>query len=44
MVSGALLARSLFPYEMVGSIGEIALTFWLILFGVNRERWEAKSG
>lgn len=37
------LARSLYPYVLLGGIGEAALTLWLLVFGVNRERWEQRS-
>jgi hypothetical protein len=34
-------ARSLYPFGMVGSIGEVILVVWLILFGVNVQKWNA---
>jgi hypothetical protein len=36
-------ARSLYPYVMLGGIGEATLTIWLIAFGVNRERWNSRA-
>ena len=37
------LARALSPYNFApGMIGEAALTFWLLVFGVDSLRWEAR--
>lgn len=33
------LARALFPWLLVTDIGEVALIIWLIVHGVNSERW-----
>ncbi len=40
------LAQSLFPYNMApGMIGEGALTLWLLVIGLNEQRWiEQASG
>ena len=38
------LASRLIPFNMLpGMIGEAALTVWLLLFGVNAERWNAQA-
>ena len=38
-------ATSLAPYIFLpGIIGEGALTFWLVSFGVNEERWRQQAG
>ena len=35
------LASSLSPYNLaVDAIGELALTLWLVVMGVNTERWK----
>lgn len=33
------IGRSLFPYNMIANIGELILAGWLIIFGVDAERW-----
>ena len=33
------LARALFPYLLLADVGELALVIWLIVRGVNSERW-----
>jgi uncharacterized protein DUF4386 len=38
------LARHLFPYIMAGALGEVALTVWLLVAGVNPERWTEQAG
>ena len=38
------LASSLIPYNLaVDAIGELALTLWLIVMGVNFERWKERA-
>ena len=38
------LATSLFPYNLApGMIGEAALTLWLLVMGLNAERWAAQA-
>lgn len=38
------LANALSPYPMaLGIFGEMALTFWLLVFGVNVERWKEQA-
>jgi len=38
------LASSLSPYSMApGIIGEVSLTLWLIVFGVNVQRWNEQN-
>jgi len=39
------LASRLFPYNMVpGPLGEVSLTLWLLVFGVNVQRWKEQAG
>jgi hypothetical protein len=39
------LARQLSPFNMFpGILGEGALTFWLLAFGVNEMRWKEQAG
>ena len=39
------LVRLLQPYNMIpGMLGEGVLTLWLVIFGVNAERWIAMDG
>lgn len=39
------LARHLFPYIMIpGMLGEGSLALWLLVMGVNGERWEEQAG
>ena len=37
------LARVLSPYIMAGGVGEVALTVWLLVMGVNAERWQERA-
>jgi hypothetical protein len=39
----ALQAR-IFPYFMVTGIGEVALCLWLLVMGVNVQRWKEQAG
>jgi hypothetical protein len=36
-------ALSLHPYVLLAGLGEAALTLWLLVFGVNSERWHAQA-
>ena len=38
------LVHYLSPYIMLCGIGEAALTLWLIVAGVNAERWKEQAG
>ena len=39
------LARSLSPYIMLpGGLGELALSLWLLVMGVNAQRWKEQAG
>jgi len=38
------LARSLQPYILVfPGVGQISLTLWLLVFGVNEQRWKEQA-
>jgi hypothetical protein len=38
------LANSLAPYNMMpGGIGELSLSLWLIVIGVNAKRWQKQA-
>jgi len=37
------LASSLSPYVLAVGIGELSLTFWLLVAGVNAERWKEQA-
>jgi hypothetical protein len=44
-LSPALGDRLFFPYLMVtGLVGEGSLTLWLLVFGVNEQRWNEQAG
>jgi len=39
------LVKYLFPYNLVaGIVGEGALMVWLLLIGMNAERWKEQAG
>ena len=39
------LAQSLAPFNMLpGAVGELSLTFWLLVKGVNVQRWNEQAG
>ena len=40
------LANRLFPYLLApaGALGELSLMLWLIVFGVNAQRWKEQAG
>ncbi len=39
------LAKALTPYVFIpGGVGEIGLTLWLVVFGVNSQRWKEQAG
>jgi hypothetical protein len=39
------LAHSLSPYNLAaGAVSQIALTLWLLVFGVNAQRWKEQAG
>jgi len=39
------LAHTLYPYNLaVDGLGEIALTLWLLVMGVNPQRWKQQAG
>jgi len=38
------LANYLNPYNLALGVGELTLGFWLLVFGVNVERWKEKAG
>ena len=37
------LARALYPYMLLSGIGELALLLWLIIKGVNVDRWHEQA-
>jgi hypothetical protein len=37
------LVTYLSPYNLAGGIGELALTLWLLIAGVNAERWKEQA-
>jgi hypothetical protein len=38
-----LVIRSLYPYILISGLGELALALWLLIFGVNTQRWKELS-
>jgi hypothetical protein len=34
------LGEKLFPYLLASDLGELLLILWLVVFGVNAERWK----
>jgi hypothetical protein len=39
------LANSLLTYlEVLGFLGEVPLMLWLLVMGINAERWEERAG
>jgi len=38
------LAHDLSPYILAAGIGEVSLTVWLLVAGVNAERWKEQAG
>lgn len=38
------LSSYLSPYVLAAGIGELSLTFWLIVMGVNSEKWYSQAG
>jgi len=37
------LARYLFPYILILDLGEGVLVIWLLIFGVNSDRWKQQA-
>jgi hypothetical protein len=37
------LASSLYPWNLALGVGELALGFWFLVFGVNAERWKERA-
>ena len=37
------LARAVFPYQLLAGLGELALATWLIVKGVNVDRWNEQA-
>lgn len=38
------LGRALYPYVMLSSVGEILLVLWLLVKGVDEQRWHEQAG
>ena len=38
------LTHPLSPYNLAAGLGEVALTLWLLVAGVNAERWKEQAG
>lgn len=37
------LARALHPYVMLSSVGEVLLILWLLVKGVDEQRWREQA-
>ena len=37
------LARSLYPYMMLTGVGEVIFVFWLLIKGVDIEKWNEQA-
>jgi Domain of unknown function (DUF4386) len=37
------LAKSLYPFNLALGVGELALGLWLLVFGVNAQRWKERA-
>ena len=38
------LARALYPYVKLSSVGEVLLILWLLVKGVDEQRWREQAG
>ena len=43
-LSPPLGEKYLYPYILVAAIGEGLLTLWLLVMGVNEQRWKEQAG